>query len=126
MAVSLEDLSVAEIQQLLKKKQGRVAQLQKRRVKLLEEIKNIDAEITELSGESSGTRYSNTYTNLGVACHVLGKYKKGLTLAELADAILKTGHRSTSNNFNNTIYQAIHNSDLIKRDEKTKKYMLKK
>ncbi len=126
MAGRLEDLSVAEIQQLLKKKQGRVAQLRKRRAKLVEDINNIDAEIAELSGESGGARYKNKYTNLEAVCRVLAKYKKGLTISELTDAVLKSGHQSTSNNFSNIIYQAIHKSDLVTRDEKTKRYMLNK
>ncbi len=126
MTESIDNLSVAQIQQVLKKKQGRVAQLQKRRAKLQEEIKKIDAEIAKHSGDGHGVRFNNKYTNLEAACHVLSKHKKGLTLSELAEAILKTGHQSTSSNFSNTIYQAIHGSNLIKRDPKTKRYMLKK
>ncbi len=120
----IDELSVADVEQLLKEKQTKIARLQKRRAKLVAEIEKIDTEIDELSGKSSGSRFKNKFTNLEAACHVLARHKKGLTLDELTNAILKTGHRSTSKNFRNTIYQAIHNSKKIKKDAKTKRYML--
>lgn len=124
MTTALESMSVTDIQQFLKKQQGRVNQLQKRRAKLVEDIKNIDTEIAELSGQG-GTRFKNKRSHIGAICHVLGKYKKGLPLAELSNAVLKSGHQSTSGNFKNIVYQAIHNnSELVIRDEKTKRYVL--
>ena len=121
---NIDELSVADVEQLLKEKQTQVSRLQKRRAKLLAEIEKIDAEVEELSGKGSGSRFKNKFTNLEAACQVLARHKKGLTLDELTNAILKTGHRSTSKNFRNTIYQAIHNSKKIRRDAKTRRYML--
>ncbi|MBL4886107.1 MAG: hypothetical protein JKY95_16435 [Planctomycetaceae bacterium] len=122
----LDNLSVAEIQQMLKKQQGRVQQLQKKRAKLAEDITNIDAEIAELTGQGTGVRFKNKYSNEDAICNVLSKYKKGLPLAELADAVLKSGHQTTSNNFKNIVYQCIHKSPRVTRDVKTKRYQLQK
>ena len=125
MANALENLSVVEIQNVLRKRQSRVNVLQKRREKLLEEIKSIDQEITTITGTESGTiRFKNKFPLQQVICEVLGKHKKGLTLAELTEAIEKTGYQSGSANFKNVVYQNVYKSDLVARDEKSGKYVL--
>ena len=122
----LEEMSLAAIQQVLKKQQARVQVLQKRRAKLADDMNKIDVEIAELTGGSTGVRFKNKHSNEDAICNVLNKYKKGLPLAELTEAVLKSGHQTTSNNFKNIVYQCIHKSDRVTRDEKTKRYMLVK
>ncbi len=125
MPETLEGLSVAEIQQALRKQQSRVNVLQKRRERLLEEIKNIEQEIALISGSESGTvRFRNEQSLENVICDVLAKHKKGLTLSELTEAIQKTGYKSGSANFKNVVYQNVYKSERIARDEKSGKYVL--
>lgn len=125
MPETLEGLSVAEIQQALRKQQSRVNVLQKRRERLLEEIKNIEHEIAQITGTESGSiRFRNEQSLENVICDVLAKYKKGLNLSELAEAVQKTGYKSGSANFKNVVYQNVYKSERIVRDEKSGKYVL--
>ncbi|MBR9802084.1 MAG: hypothetical protein ACE37I_01100 [Rubinisphaera brasiliensis] len=126
MSEAAENLSVAELQQMLKKQQSRMNQLQKRRERLIEQIQEIDTEIAEISGggETGNVRFRNSQSLEEVICDVLAKNKKGLGLAELTAAVEKTGYQSGSNNFKNVVYQNVYKSEHVTRDEKTGKYVL--
>lgn len=121
MSEAAENLSVAELQQMLKKQQSRMNQLQKRRERLIEQIQEIDTEIAEISGggETGNVRFRNSQSLEEVICDVLAKNKKGLGLAELTAAVEKTGYQSGSNNFKNVVYQNVYKSEHVTRDEKT-------
>lgn len=79
MSEAAENLSVAELQQMLKKQQSRMNQLQKRRERLIEQIQEIDTEIAEISGggETGNVRFRNSQSLEEVICDVLAKNKKG-------------------------------------------------
>ncbi|WP_237227078.1 hypothetical protein [Rubinisphaera sp. JC750] len=126
MSEAAENLSVAELQQMLKKQQSRMNQLQKRRERLIEQIQEIDTEIAEISGggETGNVRFRNSQSLEEVICDVLAKNKKGLGLAELTAAVEKTGYQSGSNNFKNVVYQNVYKSEHVTRDDKTGKYVL--
>lgn len=126
MSEATENLSVAELQQMLKKQQSRMNQLQKRRERLIEQIQEIDTEIAEISGggETGNVRFRNSQSLEEVICDVLAKNKKGLGLAELTAAVEKTGYQSGSNNFKNVVYQNVYKSEHVTRDEKSGKYVL--
>lgn len=126
MSEAAENLSVAELQQMLKKQQSRMNQLQKRRERLIEQIQEIDTEIAEISGggETGNVRFRNSQSLEEVICDVLAKNKKGLGLAELTAAVEKTGYQSGSNNFKNVVYQNVYKSEHVTRDEKSGKYVL--
>lgn len=128
MSENVNDLSVAELQQILRNRQARVGQLQKRREKLLSDIEEVERQIAEVSGSGSSSggsvRRKNEKPLLEVICEVLAKNKKGLALSELTEAVLKTGYQSDSNNFKNIVYQSVYKSDLIAKDEKNKRYTL--
>jgi len=125
MAEVTEQLSVAEIHQLLRQQQSKVNALQKRREKLAEQLADVEQQIAELTGEDGGgTRFKNEKSLEEVIIDVLGKNKKGLGLAELTDAILKTGYRSSSSNFKNVVYQNVYKSEAVTRDEKSGRYVL--
>ena len=118
-------MSVSELHQLLQKQQRRVGTLQKRREKMLEDVKAIDQEIAHLTGgETSNVRFRNEQSLEKVIIDVLSKNKKGLGLAELAAAVEKTGYQSASSNFKNVVYQNVYKSELITKDEKSGKYVL--
>ena len=118
-------MSVSELHQLLQKQQRRVGTLQKRREKMLEDVKAIDQEIAQLTGgETSNVRFRNEQSLEKVIIDVLSKNKKGLGLAELAAAVEKTGYQSASSNFKNVVYQNVYKSELITKDEKSGKYVL--
>jgi len=121
-----ENLSMAELQQMLKKQQSRMQQLQKRRERLVEQIEEIDEEISQISGggEGGNVRYRNSQSLESVICDVLAKNKKGLGLAELTEAVEKTGYQSGSSNFKNVVYQNVYKSEYVTRDDKTGKYVL--
>ncbi|TWT61073.1 hypothetical protein [Rubinisphaera italica] len=120
------DMSVAEIQRLLKAQQGKVNSLHKRREQLLEKLEKVEQEIASLSGGDSGggVRFRNESSLEEVILEVLKKNKKGLGLSELTDAVEATGYQSSSANFKNVVYQNVYKSEQITRDEKSGKYVL--
>ncbi|MCA8988350.1 MAG: hypothetical protein KDA78_11945 [Planctomycetaceae bacterium] len=124
MAASVTEMSVADIQSLLKEKQSKVRSLTKKREKLLQQLADIDNQIKDLSGGAAGARFKNDKSLEQYIVDALKKNKKGLTLAELASAIKDAGYQSSSSNFKNVVYQNLYNSDLFKRDSKSSRYVL--
>ncbi len=56
---------------------------------------------------------------------ILGRTKKGLTLAELGQKVLDAGYKSSSSNFRNVLYQCVYNTKDVYHDESTGTYKLK-
>jgi hypothetical protein len=56
----------------------------------------------------------------------LARHKQGLKLPELAKEILASGYKTSSTNFQNTLYQVLyHNSGQLVHDLKARTYCLK-
>jgi hypothetical protein len=103
------------------------SQLQKR----LAQVERKIVEIGGLTGEGRAQRRvrkrpKNSRTLLVAVIDVLGQHKKGLTLRDLADKLLASGYRTSSTNFQNTLYQCLyHNSNKLAHDAKTHTYRIK-
>jgi hypothetical protein len=134
--------SITQLQKMLEEKSTRLTELSSLRKTKVSELQEIDSEIEQLSGEPAnesishvsvpkrqpGTKKKKSSTRktaLDYAREVLGRNSGGLELEDLADKIVKAGYESKSDNFKNTLYQALYKA----RDEFPKngdgKYTLK-
>lgn len=128
----MADLSVAQVIKLLAKKRAQLRDLNKRRERLIREIGAIDTRIKEIGGavppaeRPRRTRPQNERALYDVVIDVLQEHDDGLTLNELAEAVLATGYKTNSVKFANPVYQCVYNaSDKIVRDPETRQYRLK-
>ncbi len=128
MTNTLENMSLSQIEQVLRNRQGEVESLRKKRDKLTMQLKEIDDQIASLVGsgdlEKRGARARNEKSLNEHIQEILKKYKKGLSLSELADAVIAAGYHSNSKNFKNVLYQNLYGADNIARDENSGKYVL--
>jgi len=124
----LSEMSVADLNRILNERQSRVNKLKKKRDSYLEKVQGLEDQIHELEGEGAGagtgTRPRNEKPLHDYVTDILGRHKKGLALADLAEKVLKAGYKTNSSNFNNTVYQCVYKSDEIDRDEKSGNYVI--
>ena len=127
MSRTAAELSVAELEKILQSRKSRIETLRKKRERLRNELLGVENEIRELEGRNPGgssavmrERFRNRPKNeKSLRTHVLdilGQHPGGLTLADLAAAILEQGYKTNSTNFKNVLYQCLYNSDRVKHD----------
>ena len=126
--------SVADLERILDERKSQLQELAKRRDAAQKELDKIDAEIQEIVGEG-GTigrlrrrrrRVKNDRSLRAVVLEILGKNKKGFTLADLAGKVTETGYKSSSKNFRNVLYQCLYNTEGIVHDEASGCYRLER
>ena len=136
MAKSRSELSVADLQRMLERKQSRLAALLKKRQSLQKTLATVEKQIAALEGSKSrsgtqkrrrkpGRRVKNARPLHVVVTEILSKTKAGLKVADLAEKVAATGYKSKSANFKNVVHQTLYNSDNIVRDKQTGKYRMK-
>lgn len=135
MARTAVDLSLAELERILSDRKIQVAELEKRREKLLKELSKVESELQAILGKRGkslrrvgvrGPRVKNERSLREHIVEVLSKSKKGYVLTDIAAKVLEAGYKSNSKNFNNMIYQCLYNTDGIKHDLETDCYLLVK
>ena len=151
MAAHPDDLSIAQLEALISSRKSKLKSLYKQRDLLQKQLQDLEQAIAEAEG-TSGTaarrRPANvTPTNVPsvstmrkddahrrspndktLQTHVqqaLAANKKGLTLVEIMDAVLRGGYTTGSSNFKNTLYQCLYqNAKAFVLDKQTKRYSL--
>ena len=135
MTRATADLSVADLERMLSTRKTQLDSLRRKRERLLKELETTERQINELEGRRHGgttavmrERFRNRPRNeKSLRAHVfdiLSENKKGLTLKDLADEILKAGYKTNSTNFKNVLYQCVYNSDRVTHDAKSGMYKL--
>jgi len=130
-----KELSVAQLERMLNKKRERLDVLLRRRDELQKQLTQVETQIAALGGASpsvkgrrgrSRKRPRNAKTLLQAMVEILSQHKRGLPLRELAAQIVASGYKTSSRDFENTVYQIIYNhQDKVAHDPKTKTYRLK-
>ena len=129
-----KDYTVAQLEKILLRKKTSLERLLRQRSQLQKRLAQVERKIVEiggLTGEGRAQRRvrkrpKNSRTLLVAVIDVLGQHKKGLTLRDLADKLLASGYRTSSTNFQNTLYQCLyHNSNKLAHDAKTHSYRIK-
>jgi hypothetical protein len=127
--------SLAELERLVEEKKSQIQAKLEKRERLQKELEALDQEIqgaVSLDGalvrrRAGGRRRVKNELSLREAVkQVLGKNKKGQSLADLATHVTETGYKSHSHNFRNVLYPCVYNSTEIVHDKATGLYKLKK
>ncbi len=148
MAADLGNLSIAQLEALINSRKSKLSSLYERRDHLAKQLDAINGEIAAAEGTSVGatrgrpahfTKAAAVAKRRGAAVQraqndkslktyveeVLAASKKGLTIGEIQEAVLKSGYTTNSANFKNTLYQCLyHNEKAFVLDKKTKTYKL--
>ncbi|RPI90546.1 MAG: hypothetical protein EHM42_01210 [Planctomycetaceae bacterium] len=131
------DMTVAQLERVLEKKRTRLEKLVTQRSKLQKKLALVEGKISTVGGVQKERvvrkrrgkgrkRLKNEKTLIQTVLDILAENKKGLTIKDLSAKILESGYKSSSANFQNTLYQCIyHNSTKLVHDPKTHLYRAK-
>ncbi len=106
---SLADLSVADLQLELHRRQRDVSKLVRRRDKLAAELAELNAQIAGLGGAAGGLTPTGRTRNAMTLPDALHEVLQGRTMSvtEAADAVRAAGYHSTAANFRTMVNQAL-------------------
>lgn len=135
MARTPANLSLSDLERILDERKSEAHELGKRRDQLTKELAKIDLELQGIVGTKRrgakkggrrGKRLKNERSLREIIFDLLGKSKKGITLADLEPKVLEAGYKSSSKNFGNMIYQCLYNSEGVTHDPETGCYRVEK
>lgn len=123
-------LSVAELEQILEDRKVKALDLGKRREELQKQLDEIDRQILEVMGDNRvirrrRRRLKNDMSLRSHVLEILGKSKKGFSMADLMSKIIEAGYKSSSRNFRNVLYQCLYNTEGVTFDQATGCYKMK-
>lgn len=137
MAADLAKFSLADLEKFVAGKKSELISLRKTRAELAQKLKDVDHQIAVLEGKKGGrgrfvmsgprkksVRRINPKSLRKVVGELLANNKKGYNLQELEDAVLKTGYKTNSTKFKNTLYQCLYNNKEFTLDRKSGTYKL--
>ena len=126
------DLSVADLQRLLDQRKSEWDGLARKKHKLERDLERVEKQMAVLEGRRGarrgrkiGKRPKNEKSLRETVLEVLGRSKKGFSLAELSERIIANGYKSNSGDFKNVVYQCLYNTDQIVHDPETGTYRIK-
>lgn len=130
MAKTAGVMSVAELEQILEDRKVKAMDLGKRREELQKQLDEIDRQILEVMGDHRviRRRRRRMKNEMSLRSHVLellGKSKKGYSMADLTAKIMEAGYKSSSRNFRNVLYQCLYNTEGVTFDQVSGCYKLK-
>lgn len=133
MARQATNLSVSDLERLLDSRRTQLDRLVKKRERLQRDLDRIQQKISGLEGarlargpkrRKLGRRVKNAKPLRAYVLDVLGKSKKGFSLADLEQKVLEAGYQSKSAKFRTVLYQCLYNTEGIVHDENTGAYRL--
>jgi len=127
--VSVESLSLHEVQRLLQKKQQMVAKLEQRKQALMRQLQTVESRIAEIAGRSVGAagrrlaparrgrprKASGAVTLRVLLNQILAQAGKPMKVGELTDEALRCGYKTTSKQFRLLVRQTLNRMDQVKR-----------
>ena|SRR5687767_9264817 len=106
-------LNVAQLQQLLQRRQSELSKLERKRATLSRRLDVIDRRIAEIGGGMNGRRGGgrgrarNDQSLVEVIHGVLTKAGEAMRVSDIADAVRKAGYQSSSPNFRSMVNQQL-------------------
>lgn len=102
-------MSVADLQAELRRRQRGVSKLERRREKLMAELAEVNAEIADLGGSTGGLTAGGRRRNNMTLPDALVKVLEGRTMSvtEASDAVRASGYHSSAANFRTMVNQAL-------------------
>jgi len=133
MAKVVKEMTVAQLEQALQKKKGRLDALVGRREQLQRQLDKVERSIEDIAGRGAmegdlrkrRKRPKNAQSLRAIVLDLLTKNKKGLSISELHERVEGTGYKTRSRNFRNVLYQCLYNTEGISHEKETGKYVLK-
>ena len=130
MAKTTTVMSVAELEQILENRKVKAIDLGKRREELQKQLDDLDRQILEVMGDNRTIRRRRRRlkNEMSLRSHVvelLGKSKKGFSMADLTSKIMDSGYKTSSRNFRNVLYQCLYNTDGVTFDQSSGCYKMK-
>lgn len=127
------NISVAELEKLLLVRKNQLEELLQRKAELQSQLRDVDQEIARMQGSrstattpsTSRARTMNEKSLREYVVLILGKSKRGMSLADLSEKVLAAGYRTESHNFRNVLYQCVYNTKDVYHDEQTGTYRLR-
>lgn len=127
------NISVAELEKILLSRKQELDDLLRRRAQLQAQLAEVDQEIAQMQGQRAGGAYSasargklvNEKSLREYVLEILGRSKRGMSLADLSANVLAAGYRTESSNFRNVLYQCLYNTKDVYHDDSTGTYRLR-
>jgi hypothetical protein len=127
------NISVAELEKILLNRKQELDDLLRRRAQLQAQLAEVDQEIAQMQGQRAAGAYSasargklvNEKSLREYVLEILGRSKRGMSLADLSVKVLAAGYRTESSNFRNVLYQCLYNTKDVYHDDSTGTYRLR-
>jgi len=124
-------VSTSDLQAELQRRRRQLPRLAKRRAKLLDQLKEVDAQIADLGGAAGKApragvgrkRPKNAKPLAEVMLKVMSK-SKAMGVSDIAAAVKKAGYKSNAANFTSIVNQALIKDKRFKQASRGK-YLLK-
>lgn len=106
-------MTISKLESMLNQQRSKKKDLLRERAKLELQLDKLDRQIASLDGGSSGGgglssgRARNSKSLVETLTEVLEKNPKGLSIAEIVEAVQASGYRSSSPNFRGIINQTL-------------------
>ncbi len=103
------DLSVAQLEKILEQRRGRIAVLERQRLKVARQLEALDSKIAAEGGRTGGRvkRARNSASLADTITDVLKKAGSAMKVADIVSAVQDAGYRSTSDNFRGIVNQVL-------------------
>jgi chromosome segregation ATPase len=103
------DLSIAQLEQLLNKRRSRRIELEREHRKLRKQLDAIEQELNNIAGDARGRgqRARNEKSLTATIEDVLRRANQPMRVGDIADAALKSGYRTNSDNFRGIVNQTL-------------------
>ena len=107
---TLEGMSTAEIERVLQARRREAGKLRKKRTKLRQQLDALDRRIAMLDGSRAGGgtgRVRNEHSLVETMRMILGKSGKPMRVGEILQGVVRSGYRTTSDNFRGIVNQTL-------------------
>lgn len=108
------EMTLSELERVYALKKEQLEALLARRAMLERQLEKVNRRIAQVQGAPSRVnrrvrkRVRNSESLQAVVLHILRTNKKGLTLSELQEKVLKSGYQTTANSFRDVLYQCVY------------------
>jgi hypothetical protein len=135
MVKAVSEMTLAELERAFAVKKQQLESLLGKRARLERQLAKVNRRIAQLQGNSTGRlarraprRTRNAASLQSVVLGILRSSKKGLTLAELQDKVLRSGYKTKASSFRDVLYQCVYRmykTSEVMYDDSTGRYVAK-